>query len=281
MTHKNSPLHKKVKKLYHTPLLELVEMAHRIHKKHFPNNTVQASRLLSIKTGCCPEDCAYCPQSAHYKTSLKKEKFLQIETVLKEAKKAKKEGATRFCMGAAWREVKDNLQFNEALKMVRAVKALDLEVCCTLGMLNLSQAKKLKNAGLHAYNHNLDTSPEFYSQIITTRKYEDRLRTLAYAREAGLTLCTGGILGLGEKEEDRISCIYQLAQIQPPPESVTINTLVPMAGTPLENQPPVSPLEVTRAIAVCRVLMPASCINNKSLSIVSKFLFVFPMGTGS
>lgn len=277
--YKNSPLYKKIKKLYHIPLPELVETAHGVHKKNFPDNRIQASQLLSIKTGGCPEDCSYCSQSAHYKTNLRKEKFLSKEEVLKEARKAKKAGATRFCMGAAWREIKDSPQFNEVLKMIQVVKELGMEVCCTLGMLNLKQAKQLKEAGLYAYNHNLDTSPEFYSKIITTRKYTDRLKTLEIAREAGLTLCTGGILGLGEKPKDRISFVYQLAKLHPPPESVTINTLVPIKGTPLENQPPLSSLEVARIIALCRILMPNSFIRlsagRKRLSHGEQFLCFF------
>ena len=272
-------LYKKIKNLYHSPLTELVERARKIHKKHFPNNKIQASRLLSIKTGGCPEDCAYCSQSAHYKTSVKKETFLNLNEILKKAREAKIQGATRFCMGAAWREVKDGPQFNEVLNAVRAVNALDMEVCCTLGMLNFKQAKQLKEAGLYAYNHNLDTSPEFYSQIITTRKYEDRLRTLKYVREAGITVCTGGILGLGESAKDRISFIHQLALLKPPPESVTVNTLVPMPGTPLENQPPVSPLDTARVIALCRILMPSSFIRlsagRKGMSYGDQFLCFF------
>ena len=255
-----SPLYKKIEKLYETPLIELVEKAHRIHKKHFPGNKIQASRLLSIKTGGCPEDCAYCAQSSRYKTAVKKENFLNLEEILKKAREAKAQGATRFCMGAAWREVKDSSPFHEVLRAVKAVKALDMEVCCTLGMLNLKQAKQLKEAGLYAYNHNLDTSPEFYPQIISTRTYEDRLQTLKYVRKAGLTVCTGGILGLGETDKDRISFIHQLSLLKPSPESVTINALIPMPGTPLENQVTVSPLDIVRVIALCRILMPSSFI---------------------
>ena len=185
---------------------------------------------------------------------------MDIKTVLKKAKLAKSQGASRFCMGAGWREVRDGESFDRVLEMVKEVKKLDLEVCCTLGMLNLDQAKKLKQAGLYAYNHNLDTSPEFYSKIISTRTYQDRLNTLKSVRKAGLTICTGGILGLGESHEDRCSFIHQLGLISPPPESITINTLIPIKGTPLEKQKPVPALEVVRVIAVCRILFPQSMI---------------------
>ena len=274
-----SPLFKKIKKLYETPLPALVEQARKVHKTHFPENKIQASRLLSIKTGGCPEDCAYCSQSAHYKTSVKKELFLNLKEILQKAREAKAQGATRFCMGAALREIKSGPQFSQILKAVQAVKALNLEVCCTLGMLNLEQARELKEAGLYAYNHNLDTSPEFYSQIISTRTYKDRLQTLKYVRQAGLTVCTGGILGLGETHKDRMALIYQLALLKPHPESVTVNTLVPMSGTPLENQPPISPLDTARVVAVCRILMPSSFIRlsagRKKMSYGDQFLCFF------
>ena len=249
-----------IKKLYFKPLMELIEQAHQIHNKNFKPDQVQASKLLSIKTGSCPEDCAYCSQSARYQTEIKKEKLLDLKTVLEKAKLAKEQGATRFCMGAGWREVKDGSQFERVLEMVKEVNKLGLEVCCTLGMLNLDQAKRLKQAGLYAYNHNLDTSPEFYPKIISTRTYQDRLNTLKHVREAGLTICTGGILGLGESHEDRCSFIHQLTLIKPPPESITINTLVPIKGTPLEKQKAVPVLEVLRVISVCRILLPQSMI---------------------
>lgn len=276
---KKTALYKKIKKLYNSPLLELVEKARKAHGKHFPENTIQASTLLSIKTGGCPEDCAYCSQSARYRSPLKKERFLTLKEVVKKAKAAKVNGASRFCMGAAWREVKQGSQFDEVLKMVRAVNALGLEVCCTLGMLNLEQAQLLKQAGLYAYNHNLDTSPEFYSKIISTRTYEDRLNTLDCVRKAGITVCTGGILGMGESSLDRISFIHQLVRLQPAPESVTVNTLVRMPGTPLANQKSISPLEVVRVIAVCRILMPCSFIRlsagRKNMSEGDQFLCFF------
>ena len=249
-----------IQSLYSQPLIELMEQAHGLHKKHFKSHLLQASKLLSIKTGACPEDCAYCSQSARWQTSIQKEKLLSLPTVIQKAKEAKKQGATRFCMGAAWREVKEGSSFDKVLEMVREINKLNLEVCCTLGMLNLQQAQQLKQVGLYAYNHNIDTSPEFYSQIITTHKYEDRLKTLENVRKAGLTVCTGGILGMGESVLDRVSFIHQLNLLSPPPESITINTLMPMKGTPLENQKPVPPLEVVRVIAICRILMPQSMI---------------------
>ena len=239
-----------IRKSYQTPLMELVEMAQKVHGQNFVRGRVQTSQLLSIKTGGCPEDCTYCPQSAHYKTGVKKEKMMEVEEVIGHAKNAKKKGASRFCMGAAWREVKEGEDFEKVLQMVGQVKALGMEVCCTLGMLTLEQAKKLKRAGLHAYNHNIDCSKDFYQKVITTRKFKDRLRTLNFVRRAGITVCTGGILGMGEGDEDRIHFIHQLAKMNPSPESVTINTLVPIEGTPLAKAPPVPALEVVRVIAV-------------------------------
>ena len=249
-----------IQSLYTQPLMKLVQKAHNLHSKHFKPHLIQASKLLSIKTGACPEDCAYCPQSAHYPTQVKKEKLLSLQFVIKKAKEAKKEGATRFCMGAAWREVKEDSSFEKILKMVKEVNKLGLEVCCTLGMLSFQQAKKLKKAGLYAYNHNIDTSPEYYPQIISTRSYQNRLDTLENVRKAGLTVCTGGILGMGESDKDRISFIHQLNLLSPAPESLTINTLIPIKGTPLEKQKPISSMEIVRVIAVCRILMPRSFI---------------------
>ena len=273
-----------IKKLYFKPLMELIEQARLVHNKHFKSHQVQASKLLSIKTGACPEDCSYCSQSSRYQTEIKKEKLLDLKTVLEKAKLAKKQGASRFCMGAGWREVKDGPQFDRVLEMVKEVNKLGLELCCTLGMLNLDQAKRLKQAGLYAYNHNLDTSPEFYPKIISTRTYQDRLDTLKNVREAGLTICTGGILGLGESHEDRCSFIHQLTLIKPSPESVTINTLVPIKGTPLEKQKPVPALEVLRVIAICRILLPQSVIRlsagRKNMNSSEQFL-CFYAGTNS
>ena len=268
-----------LKALYFSPLPDLVDRARAVYKKNFPTGKIQASRLLSIKTGGCSEDCAYCSQSAHYPTDIKPEKLLALSTVVERAKKAREEGASRFCMGAAWREVRSGPAFDRVLEMVRAVSDLELEVCCTLGMLTFEQALQLKEAGLTAYNHNIDTSREYYSRIITTRKYEDRLKTLENVRKAGLTVCTGGILGLGETHKDRISFIYELANFSPQPESVTINTLVPAKGTPLENQQSVSAVDVVRVIAVCRILMKRSFIRlsagRRAMSEGEQFLCFF------
>ncbi len=262
--------------LYSEPLIQLIEQAHGLHKKHFKPSLVQANKLLSIKTGGCPEDCAYCSQSARYKTAIQKEKLLSQATVIQKAKLAKKQGASRFCMGAAWREVREGTAFDQVLEMVKAISQMDMEVCCSLGMLSLEQAKKLKQAGLYAYNHNIDTSPEFYPQIITTRKYEDRLKTLDNVRQAGITVCVGGILGMGESAEDRVSFIHQLNCLSPPPESITINTLVPIKGTPLAKQKPISALEVARVIAISRILMPKSLIRlsagRKNMTTAEQFL---------
>ena len=250
----------KVKKTYQLPMVELLYKAHHTHRKYFNPNKIQTSKLLSIKTGGCPENCAYCPQSAHYKTGLEKEKLMDLGEVISAAKKAKAEGATRFCMGAAWREVRDGPLFDQVLEMVSAVHQLDMEVCCTLGMLSKSQAKKLKEAGLYAYNHNIDCSENFYPNIITTRKYEDRIQTIHNVREAGITVCTGGILGMGESQQDRIEFLHQLAVFDPQPESVTINKLIPIPGTPLEKQKPIPTMEVVRVIATARLIMPKSMI---------------------
>lgn len=247
-----------MQRIYRQPLLALLEEAHAAHRQHHPGGEVQLCRLLSIKTGGCPEDCAYCPQSAHYDTGTAAGKLLDDATVLSAARQAKSDGATRFCMGAAWREVREGKDFERVLAMVRGVADLGLEVCCTLGMLNASQAQRLAAAGLTAYNHNLDTSPEFYGQIITTRTYEDRLRTLHHVRDAGISVCCGGILGLGESQEDRIRLLHQLANLPTPPESVPINALVAVAGTPLEQQAPVPVFEFVRAIATARILMPTA-----------------------
>lgn len=241
-------------------MIELLYKAHQTHRKNFNPNKIQTSMLLSIKTGGCPENCAYCPQSAHYQTGLEKEKLMDLDKVISAAKKAKSKGATRFCMGAAWREVRDGPLFDRILEMVSAVRQLNMEVCCTLGMLSKSQAKKLKEAGLYAYNHNIDCSENFYPNIITTRKYKDRIQTILNVREAGITVCTGGILGMGESEQDRIDFLHQLAVFNPQPESVTINKLIPIPGTPLAKQKPVSTMEVVRVIATARLIMPQSMV---------------------
>ena len=246
--------------IYQQPITDLLHKAHKIHRKNFDPHKIQTSMLLSIKTGGCPENCSYCPQSAHYKTEVEKEKLMDLEDVVSAAKKAKSKGATRFCMGAAWREVRDGSLFDRVLEMVKAVRKLDMEVCCTLGMLSKSQAQRLKTAGLYAYNHNIDCSENFYPNIITTRKYEDRIQTIHNVRSAGITVCTGGILGMGETERDRIEFLHQLAVFDPQPESVTINKLIPIPGTPLEKQKPVPVLQVVRVIATARLIMPKSMI---------------------
>lgn len=244
------------------PLLDLVDQARSVHRRFHADGQVQLASLLSIKTGACPEDCKYCPQSAHYakKTGLEREALLDVDDVLAKARIAKEAGATRFCMGAAWREVKDGDAFDSVLAMVRGVRALDMEACVTLGMLTEDQATRLAEAGLTAYNHNLDTSPEFYREIITTRTYRDRLDTLAHVRSAGMQICCGGIIGMGETIEDRARLLQELATLDPHPESVPINALVPVPGTPLEDQPPVEPLDLVRMVATARILMPASFV---------------------
>ena len=245
-----------IKQIYQMPFLDLLFKAQEIHRQFHPHSEVQLCSLLSIKTGGCSEDCGYCPQSAHYKTDVAPEKLVDVDSVLAQAKCAKENGATRFCMGAAWREVKEGKSFDQVLEMVRGVKKLGMEACVTLGMLTETQAQKLKEAGLTAYNHNLDTSREYYDKIITTRTYDDRLQTLAHVRQAGITVCSGGIIGMGESIEDRCSLLQTLAAQNPHPESVPINTLVAVKGTPLEKQAPVPSVELIRMIATARILMP-------------------------
>ena len=242
------------------PLLELVDQARDVHRRYHEDGTVQLASLLSIKTGACPEDCAYCPQSAHYakKTGLQRETLLDVDDVLAKAKLAKDEGATRFCMGAAWREVKDGEDFDSVLVMVKGVRQLGMEACVTLGMLTQEQADRLAEAGLTAYNHNLDTSPEFYGAIVTTRTYQDRLDTLKRVRRAGLQVCCGGIIGMGESIRDRARLLETLANLDPHPESVPVNALVSVRGTPLEDTPPVDPLDLVRMVAAARIMMPLS-----------------------
>jgi len=249
-----------ISSIYHLPFPDLLFRAQNTHRQYQLANTVQVCRLLSIKTGGCPEDCAYCPQSAHYKTALNRQALLDTEEVQANAVKAKKEGATRFCMGAAWREAPDGEKFESVLHSVRAVAGLGLEVCCTLGMLTEEQAVRLKEAGLSAYNHNLDCSPEFYNSIITTRTYDERLKTIAAVRKAGITLCCGGILGMGESDADRVSFLHQLAILEPHAESVPINMLVRVKGTPLAERDDLDPLIVVRTIATARILMPCSMV---------------------
>ncbi len=246
--------------VHELPLMDLVYRAQSLHRAVFKEHQVQLCSLLSIKTGGCPEDCGYCPQSAHYKTGVKSEKLMPVDEVLKAAAEAREAGASRFCMGAAWREVKDGPQFDSVLQMVKGVKALGMEACCTLGMITDTQAKALKQAGLTAYNHNLDTSEAAYGDIITTRTYQERLDTLARVRDAGISVCSGGIIGLGESIDDRCGMLVTLANQPTHPESVPINALVPVKGTPLENQPPVNPIELVRMIATARIMMPAAMV---------------------
>jgi biotin synthase len=247
-----------VRALYDRPLLPLIDEARKVHKEHHPDNEVQLCTLLSVKTGGCPEDCSYCPQSSKYETNVEPEKMLDVERVIASARRAKELGSTRFCMGAAWREVKDGPAFDRVLDMVRGVKGLGLEACVTLGMLDESQAKRLHEAGLDAYNHNLDTSRENYKSIIRTRTFDDRIKTLENVRRAGITVCSGGIIGMGESDDDRCEMLRTLANLDPQPESVPINALVPVEGTPLADRPPVDPLDLVRMIAVARILMPKS-----------------------
>jgi biotin synthase len=249
-----------IRGIYRLPLPDLLFSAQQAHRAFHDPTRVQFCRLLSVKTGGCPEDCTYCPQSAHYSTEVTRGGLLPVDEVVEFAERARSEGATRFCMGAAWRQVQEGEDFENILAMVQRVSKLGMEVCCSLGMLDDSQAGRLADAGLTAYNHNLDTSPEFYGQIITTRNYHDRLRTLASVRKAGVTVCCGGIIGLGESENDRVGLLQQLSTLNPHPESVPINALVRVAGTPLEHLDPLDPLVFVRTIATARILMPASMV---------------------
>lgn len=249
-----------IKNIYSQSFPDLIFAAQTAHRKHFNASEVQRSTLLSIKTGGCSEDCTYCPQSVHNDTGLERHRLLPQAIVLKKAAEAKAQGSTRFCMGAAWRQVKDGEDFDRILEMVRGVAALEMEVCCTLGMLTPSQAEKLKEAGCHAYNHNLDTSPEYYGEIISTRTYQDRLDTLKNVRSAGITVCCGGIIGLGESGDDRLGLLQQLANQDPHPESVPLNMLVKVEGTPLSDSAPVDPIEFVRLVATARILMPKSMV---------------------
>jgi biotin synthase len=247
-----------IKAIYERPLLDLVWDAQALHRQFFGSSEVQLCQLLSIKTGGCPEDCAYCPQSAHYPTSVERQDLMDVGEVGRIARAARADGVKRFCMGAAWREVREGPEFDNVLEMVRAVAETGMEVCCTLGMITESQAGRLAAAGLTAYNHNLDTSPEYYGAIITTRNYGDRLQTLAAVRKAGISVCCGGIIGMGETDGDRIGLLHQLASLDPHPESVPINMLVRVEGTPLAEAETVDPLILVRMIATARLVMPAS-----------------------
>lgn len=249
-----------IEELYNTPLLELIYKAATVHRECNDTGEVQVCTLLSIKTGGCPEDCAYCPQAARYNTGVNVQALMKKEEVMEYASKAKAAGSTRFCMGAAWREVRDNKDFDRVLDMVKGVNELGMEVCCTLGMLTEEQAKKLADAGLHAYNHNLDTSSEYYGEIIHTRTYDDRLQTLDNVRKAGVTVCCGGIIGLGETHADRIKMLHTLSTMPVHPESVPINALVPIPGTPLANNKKVDVWDMIRMIATARILMPKAMV---------------------
>ena len=249
---------KDIKKLIFLPLNDLIFMAQNTHKKHFKTTDFQLASLMSIKTGSCPEDCKYCPQSAHFNVNLKKEKLVEVSRVKKVAELAKKNGADRFCMGAAWKKLPEGKDFDKVIEMIKTVKSLELEACVTLGSITEVQARELKKAGLDAYNHNIDTSPEFYKEIISTRNFEERLDTIKNVRKAGISVCCGGIIGMGETWDDRAKMLEVLANLDPFPESVPINALVPTKGTPLENREPIKPFDMVRMIAVTRIIMPTT-----------------------
>ena len=244
--------------IYNRPLMDLLYEAATVHRQYHDPNTVQVSTLLSVKTGGCSEDCCYCSQSARYHTEVEIEPMMSLSQVKAQALRAKASGSSRVCMGAAWRNVKDGPEFEQVLEMVRTINKLDMEVCCTLGMLTENQAKRLSEAGLYAYNHNLDTSEDYYSEIVTTRSYEDRLKTIENVRKTSITICSGGIIGMGESLEDRAKMLVALSTLDPQPESVPINALVPIEGTPLEELPPVDIWEMVRMIATARIVMPQS-----------------------
>jgi biotin synthase len=273
-----------VNEIYNQPLLELVHRAATVHRQYNDTGEVQVCTLLSIKTGGCSEDCAYCPQAARYNTGVNVQALMKKDEVLEYARKAKEAGSTRFCMGAAWREVRDNRDFDKVLEMVKGVNEMGMEVCCTLGMLTEHQAEKLADAGLYAYNHNLDTSSEYYGEIITTRTYDDRLKTLENVRKAGVTVCCGGIIGLGEKHDDRMNMLHTLATLPEHPESVPINALVPIQGTPLAEQPKVDIWDMVRMIATARILMPATMVRlsaGRAQMSVAEQAFCFMAGANS
>jgi biotin synthase len=281
---RNNWTKKEIQKIYQSPLLELVFQAATVHRQYNNTAEVQVCTLLSVKTGGCSEDCAYCPQAARYHTDVTVHALMQTEEVLEYAKKAKLAGSTRFCMGAAWREIRDNRDFDRVLDMVKGVNAMGMEVCCTLGMLTESQAEKLAGAGLYAYNHNLDTSPEYYEEIITTRTYEERLNTLGNVRKAGISVCCGGIIGLGETHADRINMLWMLSNMPEHPESVPINALVRVKGTPLENNPKVDIWDMVRMIATARILMPSSMVRlsaGRAEMTVPEQAFCFMAGANS
>lgn len=259
-TIRNNWTREEIAEIFNTPVLELVYKGATVHRQFHNPSEVQVCTLLSVKTGGCPEDCAYCPQAARYHTDVKVQRLLEVDEVLHKAKEAKAAGSSRFCMGAAWREVRDNRDFDKVIDMVKGVNNLGLEVCCTLGMLSHEQALRLKDAGLYAYNHNLDTSEEYYGDIITTRNYQDRLGTIDNVRKAKISVCSGGIIGMGEVDGDRIGMLHTLATLPEHPESVPVNALVPVAGTPLEDQPRVTVWEMIRMIATARIIMPRAMV---------------------
>jgi biotin synthase len=273
---RNNWTREEISAIYDMPLIDLVFQAAAVHRDHFDGREVQMSTLLSIKTGGCPEDCSYCPQAARYHTDVKGTPMVNTAEIIESAMTAKASGSSRFCMGAAWREVKDNVQFDRVVDVVKTVTDMGMEVCCTLGMLNEQQAKRLKEAGLYAYNHNLDTSPEFYDKIITTRTYEDRLNTLENVRNAGISVCCGGIVGMGEAKTDRIGLIQTLANLPKHPESVPINALVAVKGTPLGEQDKIPFWEFLRTIATARIVMPDSMVRlsagREEMSLSEQFL---------
>ena len=253
---RNNWTKEEIKAVYDQPLMELLYEAATMHRKYHHPNEVQVSSLISIKTGGCSEDCGYCPQAARYHTNIEKNDLMTVDTVKQMAINAKEGGASRVCLGAAWRNVTNNEEFDNVLEMVKEVNSMKMEVCCTLGMLTQDQARRLKEAGLYAYNHNLDSSEDFYKEIISTRGYNDRLRTIEHAQNEGLHVCSGGIIGMGESDDDRIGMLYTLSSLTPHPGSVPINGLVPVPGTPLEEQQPVSIFEMVRMIATARIVMP-------------------------
>ena len=257
---KNNWTKEEISEIYNTPLLELIYRAATIHREYQDTSEVQVCTLLSIKTGGCPEDCAYCPQAARYNTGVDVQALMKKEDVLAYAEKAKEAGSTRFCMGAAWREVRDNKDFDRVIDMVKGVNELGMEVCCTMGMLTETQAQKLYDAGLYAYNHNIDTSEDKYGDIISTRTYDDRLKTLGNVRKAGISVCSGGIIGLGETHDDRIGMLHTLATLPQHPESVPINALVRVKGTPLQDNPKVDIWDMVRMIATARTIMPSTMV---------------------
>lgn len=260
MTTKHNWTKEEILEIYNKPFLDLVYEAASIHRQNTDYSEVQISSLISIKTGGCPEDCAYCPQAARYHTDVEVQAMMKVDEVIEVAQKAKEGGASRLCMGAAWREVRDNRDFDKVIDMVKAVNKLDMEVCCTLGMLTADQAQRLADAGLYAYNHNLDTSEEDYKRIISTRTYDDRLKTIENVRKAKLTVCSGGIIGLGETVNDRVAMLRVLANMPQHPESVPVNALVPVKGTPLAEQPRVPIWDMVRMIATARIVMPKTVV---------------------